>query len=298
VPRGEGEDLGLFGGLLPGRDDAIWARLPPVRCNQTPAGLKSFAQVLAEGRRAGDSASQAVPLLVSRRFGKGMAVTMNVDGLWQWSFFPSAKDAAGMYEELWTQLLLWAGTYAEFLPGHDYALHLGVLTAPPNVPVRVQARRRGSAAGGGEAPRLRVTRGPDTVQELSLAGGERADSWESVLTLVTPGLYRVTLVPPTGAAQGREVGALLQIQPPPGERDDVNPDLEFLEKLTAASGGRVLKAGELADVMAQRERDRGRAAGEGSNRVWEPLWDRGWLLVVIMAALATEWTIRRRNGLA
>jgi len=32
--------------------------------------------------------------------------------------------------------------------------------------------------------------------------------------------------------------------------------------------------------------------------VWEPLWDRGWLLAVILAGLAVEWIIRRRNGLA
>lgn len=299
VPRGEGEDIGLFAGLLPGRDDGVWSRLPLVRCSQTSVGLKSFAQVLAEGRRTGmgESAVQAVPLIVSRRFGKGMAVTMNVDGLWQWSFFPAAKEAAGMYEELWTQLVLWAGTYAEFLPGHNYALHLGVSTAPPNMPVRVQVRRRGSAAAQ-ELPRLRVTRGIQTIQEITLAAGDKADTWEAVLTLADPGLYRVTLDSQTTEAKGRELGALLQIQAPPGEMDDVNPDLEFLAKLTAAAGGNVLQAGDLADAMVHREQARSRQVDQGSNVVWEPLWDRGWLLVMIIAALVTEWALRRRNGLA
>jgi hypothetical protein len=49
--------------------------------------------------------------------------------------------------------------------------------------------------------------------------------------------------------------------------------------------------------MDQRERARSRQADEGSNVVWEPLWDRGWFLVIILAGLAIEWTIRRRNGL-
>ncbi len=300
MPRGEGEDIGLFAGLLPGRDDGVWARLPPVRCSQTSVGLKSFAQVLAEGRRsgAGDSASQAVPLLVSCRYGKGMTVVMNVDGLWQWSFFPVAKDAAGMYEELWSQLLLWVGTYSEFLPGHDYALHLGVATARPNVPVRVQVRRRGRVAVGGEAPRLRVTRGAEVIQELTPAAGDRGDNWESVLLLSEPGLYRVTLVSQAGETKGGALGALLQIQAPPGELDDVNPDLGYLEKLTAASGGTVVQAESLAAVMAQRELAYRKQADQGGNVVWQPLWDRGWLLVMILAALALEWIIRRRNGLA
>jgi len=299
TPRGEGEDAGLFAGLLPGRDEAVWSRLPLVKCSQTSVELKSFAQVLADGRRSGASASaaQAIPLLVSRRFGKGLTVVMNVDGLWQWSFFPSSKEAAGMYEELWAQLLLWAGTYAEFLPGHQYAIHLGVSAVPPNMPVRVQVRRRGAAAGQ-EMPKVRVTRGAETVQELALTAGDRADSWESVLTLADPGLYRVTLHTPANDAKGRELGALLQVSAPPGERDDVNPDVEYLEKLTAASGGRVLTAEQLAGAMAQREQARCRQSDGGSNKVWEPLWDRGWLLVAVMAALAANWMLRRRNGLA
>lgn len=297
MPRGEGEDVGLFAGLLPGCDDAVWSSLPLVRCSQTSVGLKSFAQVLAEGRLTGAS-SQTVPLLVSRRFGKGMTVVMNVDGFWQWSFFPSARAAAGMYQELWTQLMLWVGTYSEFLPGHDYALHLGVVAAPPNTPVRVQVRRRGRVEDVRDALRLRVARGAGAVQETVLAAGDRSDTWEAVLLLTEPGLYRVTLVSQAVEAKGHELSALLLIRDPPGERDDVNPDPEFLAKLTASSGGNVLEAGLLAGAMSQREEARSRLADQGSNVVWEPLWDRGWLLVVILAALAMEWMIRRRNGLA
>jgi hypothetical protein len=108
----------------------------------------------------------------------------------------------------------------------------------------------------------------------------------------------VALVSKDVEAKGRELGALIQIQASPGESDDVNPDPEFLAKLTAASGGNVMEAGALAEAMDQRERVRSRQADQGSNAIWEPLWDRGWLLAVILAGLAVEWIIRRRNGLA
>ena len=300
VPLAEGEDVGLFAGHLPGRDDAVWSRLPLVKCSQGSVRLKSFAQVLAEGSRAsaaGGAASSSVPLLISRRYGKGMAVTMNVDGLWQWSFFPSAKEAAGMYEDLWAQMLLWAGTYSEFLPGHQYAVRLSASTVLPNTPVRVQVRRRGSDVGR-EAPRLRGLRGNKLVQEMALAGGDRADRWESVLTLSDPGLYRILLNAPSEAAEGRELGVLLQVAAPPGELDDVNPDPDYLAKLAAASGGQVVSAAGLEAAMAQREQARASQREQGDRAIWEPLWDRGWLLVVVLAALAAEWTIRRRNGLA
>lgn len=300
TPRVEGEEVGLFAGLLPGREEGIWAKLPPVRCSRAVAGLKSFSQVLVEGRRTDMGAAAAVqaqPLLVSRRYGKGMTAVMNVDGFWQWSFFPTSKDAASMYEELWTQLLLWVGTYAEFLPGHDYALHLSSPASLPDTPVRVQVRRRSATDANRAAPRLRVTLGAAVVQELELAAGERPDCWEAALALSAPGLYRVTVVPPVGVDPGAAPGVLLQVQAPKGETDDLNPDREFLAKLAEASGGRMVEARSLADAMAQREAQR-QVVEQGGGAVWDPLWDRSWLLVLVLAALAVEWVIRRRNGLA
>lgn len=303
LPRAEGEDVGLFAGLLPGREDGVWSRLPAIKSSQAVAGIKSFAQVLAEGRRPGaaETGAPTVPLLVSRRFGKGMTATMNVDGLWQWSFFPSSKEAATMYEEMWTQLLLWVGTYAEFLPGHEYALHLSASSAWPNMPVRVQVRRRGPMATGGSSAelRVRVMRGTTIVQELVVMADEKTDRWETSLALSEPGLYRVILLPPVGAEKlGHAPGILFQVQAPPAEADDLNPDQEYLQQVAEASGGRVLPAEALAEAMTQREQTRQQQVNQGGNQVWEPLWDRAWLLVLVIAACAVEWTIRRRHGLA
>ena len=299
VPCGEGEDIGLFAGLLPGRGDPVWERLPPVRCSRASLTLKSFAQVLAEGRRtaAGGAPGPRVPLLVSRRLGKGLTVALNIDGLWQWAFFPTSREAAVMYEEFWAQLLLWAGTYAEFLPGHQYALHLSSSATPPHRPVRVIVRRRGGVVER-EAPLVRVTRGEETVRELALAAGTNGDGWEGLLELDAPGLYRVVLLSPEGTAAVGAPAALLQVEAPPAEGDDVNPDPDYLARLAEASGGSVVTAHELVAAMARREAEAREPRDAGAQAVWVPLWDRGWLLVVIMAALATEWTLRRRNGLA
>ena len=299
VPTGEGEDAGLFAGLLPARGDPVWDRLPPVRCSRAAPALKSFAQVLAEGRRtaAAGTPGPRVPLLVSRRLGKGLTVALNIDGLWQWAFFPTAQEAAAMYEEFWAQLLLWAGTYAEFLPGHQYALHLSASATPPHQPVRVIVRRRGGVAER-EAPLVRVTRGEETVRELALAAGSNGDGWEGVLELETPGLYRVVLLSPEGTAAAGATAALLQVEAPPAEGDDVNPDPDYLARLAEASGGSVVTAQELDAAMERREAEAREPRDAGAQAVWVPRWDRGWLLAVILAALATEWTIRRRNGLA
>jgi hypothetical protein len=206
-----------------------------------------------------------------------------------------------MYEELWTQLLLWVETYAEFLPGHEYALHLSASSAWPNMPVRVQVRRRSPLATGGSSAelRLRVMRGTTIVQEVVVMADEKTDRWETSLALSEPGLYRVILLPPVGAEKlGHAPGILFQVQAPPAEADDLNPDQEYLQQVAEASGGRVLSAEALAEAMTQREQTRQQQVNQGGNQVWEPLWDRAWLLVLVIAACAVEWTIRRRHGLA
>jgi hypothetical protein len=106
------------------------------------------------------------------------------------------------------------------------------------------------------------------------------------------------LISQAGAAKGGELGALLQIQAPPGELDEVNPDLGYLEKLASASGGAIIQEESLASVLEQREVAYRKLADQGGNVVWQPLWDKWWLLVVILGALTLEWIIRRRNGLA
>ncbi len=298
-PRAEGEDAGLFGGLLPGLQDGVWGRLPPVRCSHSALELKSFAQVLVEGRRIGreSEVESAIPLVVSHRYGKGMTVTVNVEGFWQWAFFPSSPEVAEMYGELWAQLLQWVGTYADFLPGHDYALHLSAGTTRPGVPVRIQVRRRGANGSPSVPPGIRVTRQGNPVQDLVLAPGNDQTSWETELGLDQAGSYRVEVVPPGNNSGRPGAAAMLVVQPPPGELDDVNPDPAFMARLAESAGGRAVTPSTLEAAMTAVEKARQTHDTQVGNAVWAPAWDRGWIALVVMLALGAEWFIRRRNGL-
>jgi hypothetical protein len=37
--------------------------------------------------------------------------------------------------------------------------------------------------------------------------------------------------------------------------------------------------------------------GEQSQAVWDPAWDRAWLLLTAVGLFAAEWVLRRRSGL-
>ena len=86
----------------------------------------------------------------------------------------------------------------------------------------------------------------------------------------------------------------LQMIDDPVEFRDPRPDRASLERLAEASGGHLIRSpSELADLLA--------AHPDASVRLlvsrW-PLWDHPLLWLLLLGLLASEWTLRRRKGLA
>jgi hypothetical protein len=290
-PTVDGEAAGLFGGLLPAAGDPMWGKLPVLRGAHPCRRVKSFATVLVEGVAAGD-ARQRFPAVVSMRYGKGIAIAVNAEGLWQWDFFASAETRAA-YGEFWTELVQWAVTYADFVPGYNYAVRLGAASVLPGDAVAVRIARR--APDASPALSLRIV-GGRSPQVLTPAPAEaRPDRWEAVVSPEAPGLYRVELVE---AATGAPLAPVetIEVPAPPGELEERSADRDYLKRFAAESGGRVAEVGEWDAVVASM-RMTAPVAAEGE-AVWEPLWDRAWVLAVVVGLLCAEWYVRRRNGLA
>jgi len=287
-PTRTGQEVGLFDAMLAGVSDPVWLKLPPLRYAHRTARLKSFSQVLVEGMLPVAGKEIPLPVVVARRYGKGIVLVVNAEGLWQWDFFPSVTGADTMYKEFWTQLMQWAATYAEFLPGHEYALSLSDTSVLPETPVRVRVNRRG-ADGPEQPPLVRVIRGKNTVQELTVssAGGT---AWETVFTMRDPGTYRLELAGPESPPC-----ATLHVKAPPTERDETSANPEFLRQLAEISGGAVIAEQDIANTVAALEPPP--EAVDMNRAVWVPLWDRWWLLCGMLSFFGIEWFTRRRNGL-
>jgi hypothetical protein len=290
-PAQAGEDAGLFGDLLPRGDDPVWKKMPPLQNAHRVAALKSFAQVLAEGALESAGERRAFPAVVSRRFGKGLVAVINADGLWEWDFFPVVSEAGGVYKELWPQLVQWAATYSDFLPGQDLALRLSESQALPDAPVRARIKRRSASDA---APFVRVLRAGRLVQETNAvpAPGE-PENWDAILRLGEPGAYRVEVGDRKNPALAGP-GARLVVNAPPSDKDDPSADRDFLAKLTEASGGKIIGENELAQTLQARAPQ----IEDTSRAEWAPVWDKWWLLCLSLGCFCVEWFVRRRNGLS
>ncbi len=295
-PTLAGEQEGFFGHGLPSWRDPIWERLPPLEGVRESLRPAPFTQTLVEGRVVGTS--RTAPLLVSRRVGRGLVTAVNAEGLWKWDFFPEFEEAKRVYRDFWIQLFQWAATYAEFLPGQEFAIRLDEAEVDPGTPVRVfvSRRRTGGDVSAGEEPVVTIRRGDDFRQKL-LPGAvpDQPDRWQAFFSLDDPGFYRINVrsadQPPdaVGASRG------LLVRSPPLESDNLSADPAYLETLASATGGRVWTMDTLAEVFEETARS---ASARETNPRWIPRWDTVPLLLLILLCFAAEWWYRRRRGLS
>jgi len=286
-PTTAGTQTGLFGEKLPAADSQVWGMLPVIDQLYDVQRVKPFTRVLA--RVQGDD----IPLIASRRFGRGMVVSVNAEGLWQWDFFPQVEESRSVYREFWPLLVQWALTSADFPPG----CQLVARAANPVVRVGEPAEfalfaRSADSIPDDIHPRLQIRSGSGPVRSLDVqpSMGEEG-RWSAGCTFDTPGLYEIR---PDVDGVTAVAGAGVEVLPLPGENDRLSADRRFLTDLCELTGGKLL-AGDDPDWPPE---DLARSVEELGTPVWVPLWDRGWWLAAICVAMAVEWYVRRRSMLS
>ncbi|MEO0415253.1 MAG: vWA domain-containing protein, partial [Verrucomicrobiota bacterium] len=248
MPTLAGEASGLFGELLPGREAPVWQELPNLEESHHALSLKPFTDILLEGSWSLDGKNQTLPLLVSRRFGRGMTAVLNVDGMWKWDFFPADEGVEGQYETFWSQLINWTVTYSEFLPGQDLSLHLDKSIIYPGDLPRARVGYRGDTDPN---IALKLYNGDFLVREIPAARpSETSSRWEAGISLNDPGSFRVEAF---DRSQPDRPGPSLPITvlPPPGEADRLSADRDFLEEFAQTTGGRLITPEEIPTIVAQ-----------------------------------------------
>lgn len=292
VPSPAGGDL--FGALLPAADDPIWKNLPPLSDANSVVRLRSFARVYAEGEMGEHGAR--FPLLVARRFGRGLVATLNADGLWRWSFQQQGSASDPLYRDLWVQLMQWCATYSEFLPGEDFAVRLREQQVEPGEMARAVISYRGTDRPGLE-PYLRITCDGQKAGESAAVLREENEAgreWNATVTPSKPGRYVVSVGDRSRADlnQGR---AVLNVPAPPKESDDLRADPALLAALAAKAGGKTFQPSEVAQLKdAMRPEQTVSVAAESK---WESLWPKWWGVLAVAALFGGEWWLRRREGL-
>ncbi len=160
-----------------------------------------------------------------------------------------------------------------------------------------------------DVPRESGEVGPRIVwgEELPLTPAESSSGYDLELSLSetenSDGGFRIELTAylegDSNAMFGRgtqvdSTSLAVRILSDPFEQQNPLPDHEFLRRLAAVSGGRMLETpGHLADLLRNREETRG-----APSRDLSPAWSRWWVWLSLLGLLSGEWVWRRGTGLA
>lgn len=250
--------------------------------------IKPGASVLAT---VTDNEDRSLPAIITQRYGEGKAAAVTIGDFWRWGM----KDP-DQQEELatsWRQLLRWSVT---------------------EVPTRVEMEKEEIQAGG-----LPVTKLSVRVRDEAFEAQDDAnvlltvtedDGSTKVLSaepsLEEPGLFTAEFSSDSGLGyriestvldgEGTEVGTdevARSLNPEAREFARMGPNLERLEQLAAATGGRVLTLAEIGDLPGLLD-ELELPVAELRQR---PLWHTPWLFLIALLLFLGEWILRRKQGI-
>ncbi len=266
----------------------VWESLPPLRWLATSRDLRPDAWILLE--TVPSPGRDAEPVMVWRYFGAGSVVFLATDETFLWSRY---RGDDRYYQRFWMQLVRELGRWR--LEGGSGSARL--LTdrreyrSGDLVTVRLRMTPAGSAlerpivewrSDDGRRGRVGLERHPD-----------EPEWFEGHLSNLPPGRYELELAQPLNA--DAPVRASFRVQPSFGEDAHRQRDDRAMRLAARAGKGGVYEAdavGKLVDALPRVKPTRVAALPP------EPFWNRWPWLLLLVAALLAEWTLRRRWSLA
>ncbi|MHC4607297.1 MAG: DUF7408 domain-containing protein, partial [Planctomycetota bacterium] len=243
-------------------------RFPPVETVYRVGAPKAGAMLLAQAA----SKENVYPLLAAHRYGAGRVLQSATDGTWKWVMKHAGSGGTDTFVRFWGQAIRWAADR---------------ITGPPEEGESIEIRTDKEIYRHGEVVRFHV-RGAGLEGVTSLKVGEQ----EVALTRALVGLEGAYVPPDAGlhrAAIGDSSHAFF-VERPAGEFDRVALQEELLRRLARESGGQyfdLIGAAKVPEALSSTEGLRVRRD--------EVVLRHSWVFfLLILAALAVEWVLRKR----
>lgn len=271
--------------------DLILSSLPGMTA-QTRIERERAASIIW-ARTASPGGEGVLPAAVAtQHIGHGRVLAILVDGLWRWAMLPPADaDLDPVYPLFWTRAVRWLAGGGELLPGQSIGLSLSRLNVRPgqSVEIIVQSRYVDSSRFD---PTLTVMLPDGSRREIEpAAANESGTRLTASFTPTIEGLHTVRLEAPEMSPPS--LTSRFVVHDPSRERLDLSADHAPLEALAHATGGKRYSPDDpdalLDDLRAQQIALEGEAAPR-------PVWDRSWMLALLMTLLGVEWLWRRWIG--
>ncbi len=270
-----------------------WAALPELPGTHV-VRLRPGAHALLEHPSL-TSAGAKVPILAIHEFGRGRAMALTTDASWHWSMLAAAGNGGSprAYERFWSNAIRWLVRDPELTPVLVRAISREIEPGTPLAAV-VTARRADYQAAPGASVELELV-DARAGQVVGHARGLTGEDGTVRLELPpqAPGPYALRA---TATLDGQALGAgsdAVAVRAASAELSDASARPELLRAVAEATGGGFTTADD--GVLPALGLPEPELVEVGRSKD-EPIWDRAWLLALLVAVLGAEWLLRRRWG--
>ncbi|MEX0964140.1 MAG: VWA domain-containing protein [Pseudohongiellaceae bacterium] len=279
-------------------DDAenrvLWRQLPELQGVYVTGRIKPGAEVLIEHPLL-QYQNQALPLLASQRYGSGRSMSLTTASTWRWQMMLPAADES--HETLWRQLMRWLAVSAPQRITIEFDREFYNVGDVVNVRATVL---NDEYEPDNDATLWMQTSNPleefvDAPMEWDI---EEDGVYRSSFIAEAEGVYSLLVdVASAAGEQGdtnSEKRTAFVVTPSLREYTNAELDTGLLARIAEVSGGsyfNLAAAGALANTIEF-------TPNAYSREVQIDLWDRPWLLGLLILLLCVDWISRRMKGLS
>lgn len=300
TPDGESEPMLQFA-TDPVENRRIWAGLPGHLWGlfgPAKRGATVYATAVQANELNALETEREAAVIVHQHYGFGQVLWIGIDSTWRWRF----RVGDTYHHRFWGQLCRWAAEN-KALAGNEF-VRFGPsesdIETGEDVLIRARWTRQFFREHPGLAARARIARmaADGEVQDFSTVELQPDDRHPLVFSgravSLPAGRYRVRLEADGVDFGGEPVEASLYVhERTSAELSEMSVNLQLLQQIADASGGRVFFPHELAELPEQFTDPEALAALRRETE----LWDHWSIMLVFFTLLTAEWVVRKLNGL-
>lgn len=272
----------------------LWRQLPELQGVYVTGRIKPGATVLVE-HPALQYQNQALPIVASQRYGSGRSMSVTTASTWRWQMMMPSVDES--QETLWRQILRWLAVSAPERITIEFDREFYNVGDEVNVKATVL---NDEYEADNDATLWMQTANPldefvDTPMEWDISeDGVYRASFEVEEEGVYSLLVDVASAAGEASSSSSEKRAAFVVTPSLREYTNAELDSGLLGRIAEASGGSYFNL-ESADALVDAIEFTPNAY---SREVQIDLWDRPWLLALLILLLCIDWMTRRIKGLS
>ena len=272
----------------------LWRLLPELQGVFVTGRIKPGATVLME-HPVLQYQNQLLPIIAQQRYGSGRSMSVNTASTWRWQMMLPSDDQS--HEILWRQILRWLTSSSPERINIEFDREF--YNVGDEVNVTVVALNDQYEPDNDATLWMQTTTPDDEVTDMPMEWDiEEEGVYRANFTVEEEGVFNLLVDVASAAAdaelESSEKRAAFVVTPSLREFNDAGMDAGLLRRIASESGGSYFDLSEVDGLKESVEF----TPNAYSREVQIDLWDKPWLLALLISLLCIDWASRRLKGLS